>query len=595
MDTIGAMTAADPTDAPSDSTDSGIPAHYIVCGDNTLTYRLVTELLALPDSDVTVLSREPDDDEALLRTQQGLTVVNVHRIDRRALLAADVSHATAIAFTDQDDVANLDAALLTRELAPEIRIVVRMFDEVLADSVHDLVANCAVLSATAVAAPAFVTAAVDRDAPTPVRLFNRSLFVTDREHTDPNDVICGLADTTPRDEPAVLPAEPDTADMLLTSAVTGTEPDPHETALTSATAIRRHLRRRAILGLLGLIARRLRLVAAALVAIVLVSTVVLTQLAHVDVWRGFYLAVLATIGGVDPDLTASAALQTLHIVFAILSVAVVPLVTATVVDAVVSARLALANGGLVGPIESHVVIVGLGDLGTRVLTRLDDLGVAVVAVDRDPEARGVELARQRHIPVIVGDATRREILAAASVHTSRSLVVLTSSDLANVQTTLLARRASPHIRSVVRLFDTDFAERVQRTFGFIASRSVSALAAPSFAAALLGHEVVATIPVRRRVLLAAEVPVGAGSRLEYRTVGSLQRPGEVRIIAIRTGRGAQVLWTPPAGRRLARTDTLLAIANRRGLGDLLQRSKSSDPDQAIATFDSMPIKPRGSA
>jgi Trk K+ transport system NAD-binding subunit len=259
---------------------------------------------------------------------------------------------------------------------------------------------------------------------------------------------------------------------------------------------------------------------------------------------------------------------------------------------VVSARLALANGGLVGPIDSHVVVIGLGDLGTRVLASLDDLGIGVVAIDRDPEARGVEVARQRHIPVIVGDATRRETLAAASVHTSRSLVVLTSSDLANVQTSLLARRASPYIRAVMRLFDSEFAERIGRTFGFITSRSVSALAAPSFAAAILGHEVVATIPVRRRVLLAAEVPVGAGSQLDGQIVGDLQREGEIRIIAIRTGRGTQVLWAPPAGRRLARTDTLVAITNRSGLGDLLRRSVTADAHRTVTTYDSMPLRHR---
>jgi Trk K+ transport system NAD-binding subunit len=487
-------------------------------------------------------------------------------------------------------VANLDAALLVRELAPRLRIVVRMFDEVLAESVDDLVANCTVLSATAVAAPAFVAAAVDGDAPTPLRLFDRAVYVADRDQVPPGDVICGLADTDGRGAPIVLPTGQNSADLVLAASVRGSDVDAADTRAPSGSATRRHLRRRAVLGLLELIARRLRLVVMGLLIIVAISTAVLTRLAHVNLWHGFYLAVLATIGGVDPDLSASTSLQILHIVFALLSIAMIPLVTATVVDAVVSARLALANGGLVGPIDSHIVVIGLGDLGTRVLTRLDDLGVPVVAVDRDPDARGVEVARQRHIPVIVGDATRREILSAASVHTSRSLVVLTSSDLANVQAALLARRASPHIPSVMRLFDTDFADRIQKTFPFTTSRSVSALAAPSFAAAILGHEVVATIPVHRRVLLAAEVPVEAGSALEGETIEGLQREGEIRIIAIRTGRGDQVLWTPPPGRQLTRTDTLLAITNRRGLGRLIQRSTATGDPRPLAAFDRMPIR-----
>jgi uncharacterized protein with PhoU and TrkA domain len=141
------------------------------------------------------------------------------------------------------------------------------------------------------------------------------------------------------------------------------------------------------------------------------------------------------------------------------------------------------------------------------------------------------------------------------------------------------------------MFDTEFAERVQRSFAFT-SRSVSALAAPSFAAAMLDRAVVATIPLRRRVLLVAEVPVEADSAREHQIVGDLQRPGVSRVIAIRTGRGAQVLWAPPAGRRLTRTDTLLAITNRDGLGDLLHRVASSEEARAITPFDAPPAMPR---
>ena len=47
--------------------------------------------------------------------------------------------------------------------------------------------------------------------------------------------------------------------------------------------------------------------------------------------------------------------------------------------------------------------------------------------------------------------------------------------------------------------------------------------APAFAAALLGRQIIATIPIDRHVLLVAEVPVGADSELEGMTVADLQR------------------------------------------------------------------------
>ncbi len=63
----------------------------------------------------------------------------------------------------------------------------------------------------------------------------------------------------------------------------------------------------------------------------------------------------------------------------------------------------------------------------------------------------------------------------------------------------------PHPRIVVRLYDDDLAERVQRTIGDTVSRSTSYLAAPAFAAAVLDHQVLRTIAVGRHVLLLAEV------------------------------------------------------------------------------------------
>jgi len=561
---------------------------HIVCGDNTLAYRLVTELGALPDTDVVLLSRRGRGGTISLdETESDLELIHVDELDAAAFGRARIDESDAIAFLDQSDIGNLDAALLARELAPGIRIVLRMFDEVLAESVHDLLTDCVVLSATAVAAPAFVSA-VGGQTPTPLRLFGRPMFVTDRGNSRPEDVVCGLAVTQDVAEPRVLPDPPGDADVVLTRVVTDAE---KTVAPASAADVHRRAQRRAVLATLSLIALRLRPLVAALALIVIAGTFTLAPIEHVSWWKGFYLAMLSTLSGSSPDLSATLGLQVLHIVFTILSIAVIPLVTAAVVEIVVSARLALASGGLIGPIDSHVVVVGLGDLGTRVLIALDDLGIAVVAIDRDGHARGVEVARERRIPVIVGDAGRQETLRSASAHTARCVVVLTSSDLVNVQTALLGRKANPGVRSVLRVFDTEFAGRVQRTFGFT-SRSVSALAAPSFAAAMLDHAVVATIPVRRRVLLVAEIPIEPRSLLEGCVVGDLQRPGATRVIAIRTGRGAQVLWAPPVGRRLTRNDTLLVVTNRGGLGDLLHRAAASEHPPPITPYDAPPQMPR---
>ena len=116
------------------------------------------------------------------------------------------------------------------------------------------------------------------------------------------------------------------------------------------------------------------------------------------------------------------------------------------------------------------------------------------------EARGAQFARELGVPLVIGDASRAETLREASIETARSLVVLSTDDVTNLEAALHARAVRPDLRVVLRLFDGDFAQRVQKVFGITSSKSVSLLAAPAFAAAILERDVIGTIPVKRRVL-----------------------------------------------------------------------------------------------
>jgi Trk K+ transport system NAD-binding subunit len=138
---------------------------------------------------------------------------------------------------------------------------------------------------------------------------------------------------------------------------------------------------------------------------------------------------------------------------------------------------------------------------------------------------------------------------------------------------------------VLRLFDGDFAQRIQRVFGITSSKSVSLLAAPAFVAAVQEREVIGTIPVKRRVLVVAEVPVGPGSALAGRTVAGAQQRGEARIIAVTRGEFRNAEWGPRPDRDLVAGERLLVVATRGGLGRLLGQS-AAHPD-GESTVDSV--------
>jgi Trk K+ transport system NAD-binding subunit len=158
---------------------------------------------------------------------------------------------------------------------------------------------------------------------------------------------------------------------------------------------------------------------------------------------------------------------------------------------------------------------------------------------------------------------------------------MSTDDVTNLQAALNARAVRDDLRVVLRLFDGDFALRVQKAFNINISRSVSYLAAPAFAAAMLNREVLATIPVDRHALLVADVQVLDASPLAGAALRSADRAFSVRVIGL-TPAGSQVLdWTPDLDRPLAAGDRVLVVARRAGLRSLVEQATPVPPEEPV--------------
>jgi len=549
--------------------------HYIVCGGDPLAYRLVNELLAAGGTRVTVIvPPRRRSDTADIAAIRGIRVLRAERVDGAALRSAGLDTAEALALMHPDDVANLHAALCAQEVNPRVRLVIRMYNTRLAEGVRRLFADCAVLSDAAMAAPTFAAAALGEVAPARFRVSGRTLMVARRSDVPPGDVLCGLAVTGELNRPEELPADQERADLVLAEGADR----PSGAVIAARRLVRQRLRRRPLVvllnGLRAVFNRKLGLALLIALGIVVVAGAVLSRSAHLGAWDSIYVTLLTAIGGADADQNGSLVDQVAQVGLTVGGLALIPLITAVVVDAVVNARLAVAAGQLRIPRQDHVVVVGLGNVGTRVVRHLHELGVEVVAIDKDPGARGVPTVRQLRIPLITADAAREETLRLASVRSCQALVIMSTDDLSNLQAALTTRSMRPDLRIVIRLFDGDFADRVQRAFQIDISRSVSYLAAPAFAAKMLGREVLATIPVDRHVLLVAQVPVAPGSPLDGAEVRAASRPGDVRVIGLIRFGEPRPHWSPPTALRIDAQDRLIVVARRAGLSWLQHQGEA---------------------
>ncbi|HSD84278.1 MAG TPA: NAD-binding protein [Anaerolineae bacterium] len=132
--------------------------HVIVCGLGKLGYRVVLQLLEFGQA-VVAIEREADKVFIPLVRERDVPVIIGDARQREVLRKAGIERASAVVCSTQDELANLDIALDARELHPDIKVVLRMFDETLASKVEKGFGIHTAFSMSALSAPAFAAAA----------------------------------------------------------------------------------------------------------------------------------------------------------------------------------------------------------------------------------------------------------------------------------------------------------------------------------------------------------------------------------------------------------------------------------------------------
>jgi Trk K+ transport system NAD-binding subunit len=556
--------------------------HLIVCGDTPLAYRISRELTRRYNEAVVIVVPDRTKNHGpRMSTLPGVTVLERAELTSSALREAGVATARAAALVGWDDLANFHAALRAQELNADLRIVVGADNRRLGDHITGLLNDCTVLSSSQLAGPALVEAALGDHAPVHVRLSGQTLHVAKRADVAADHVLCGLNVPDDLDTAAQLiaPGELGGSTDLVLAVADGTQRDPaprerHPVRALGAASrslvrqlgwVRRHPQR-AARNFLGRLSRnKFELIFAVLLAVA-ISGFALLAAAGYSLDNVAYLGVMDLTGSALTNTRDHGAEKVAQILLTADGLALLPVVTALIVGARLTGRVRSEPK----PGEGHVIVVGGGEVGIRVLGGLFDLGFHAVLIDQDANARAAEFARGHRLPVIVGDACDEKTLRQAGIKSAIALVCVTSSDIVNLEAALQARAMRDEkLRIVLRLFDDDLAGRVHRKVANVVSRSVSYLAAPAFAAALLEHRVLRTIAVGRHVLLIADVRVEPDASIVGCPMADLERDRLARVLALQ-GRGTLKFdWSPRRSRRLEANDRVILLATRAGLSTFL--------------------------
>ncbi|GAA2299473.1 NAD-binding protein [Streptomyces hawaiiensis] len=622
----------------------------IVCGDDGLAHRLAAELRGVYAEQVTlvvppsgrrvrqpVVGRARAASAALLDrvvnaavNRTGASgepaaneqVVEAPEITEAVLTEVGADRAAALALVFDDDETNIRAALTARRLNPRIRLVLRLYNRRLGQHIEELLdQTAAVASGDGQGAGLDASTTVLSDADTAAPALAATALVGTSKVVQTEGLVLRAVERQPR--PGEV-ADPGLCTLALLSATSNDpagadgsegsgEHGPHllpdEAAVAAATGrgtvVLEQVSysgpslpagRGGVPPFASLFSRRLRWSLAGLVGCVLALAVGLMIVTGEHPLYATYITLLDLFGINDPALHQSTARQVLQLLSGLVGLLLLPVLLAAVLEALGTFRSASALRKPPRGLGGHVVLLGLGKIGTRVLTRLRELNIPVVCVESDPDARGMATARRLRVPVVLGDVTQEGVLEAAKIHRAHALLALTSADTTNLEASLYARSVRPDLRVVLRLYDDDFATAVYRTlraahpFALTRSRSVSHLAAPAFAGAMMGRQILGAIPVERRVLLFAEVDVAGHPQLEGRTVAEAFRAGAWRVLALNTsppgGRRGEagppgeertpasgLVWDLPPTYVLGPGDRVVLAATRRGLAELLGRRR----------------------
>ncbi len=134
--------------------------HVVLVGFGRLGYR-VFQLLRRLGEYVVVIERDANNRFLEELRRDGSPLILGDARDDVVLQQANVEAAKSVVLATDDDLANLEIALDSRRICPGIRVVLRMFDQNLADKVRDGFNIHIAMSQSMMAAPAFATAAIN--------------------------------------------------------------------------------------------------------------------------------------------------------------------------------------------------------------------------------------------------------------------------------------------------------------------------------------------------------------------------------------------------------------------------------------------------
>jgi Trk K+ transport system NAD-binding subunit len=471
----------------------------IVVGGDALALRVCAELCARKTHDVRLVWHDSPQ-HASYAEACGAQFVPGTPDDPVILDFAGIEEAQTVMAIDVDDRVNLDVALSSRELNPDVRLIIGQFNRAMARKIEQNLSNCSVISLASHSAATFAAAAVDPSCFHALEFSAHSgslVGFSERRAAE-----FGVAGCTPAEATRRLDCRVVAWNGMLVSehqrafdhddwiVVFGTIERLSEISESGAPGFRRTMALRvqrffeAIRTMVNELDPLFRFVILGALVIFLVASDFFAFELHLDPISAAYFVVttMTTVGYGDINLAKSSAFVKLFGMGIMLSGVLVANITIALMSAaLVRAQWTALQGLRHIHVRNHIVVCGAGRVGQRVVDYLRPFQIPLVIVESNPTSAIVRLGRRPGIDVLTGDASLDDTLDMCNVEHARAVIVTTDNDTANLEIALGARARQRDVPVVMRVANQRFATLIGRQFQIDRTFSATDLAAPAFA------------------------------------------------------------------------------------------------------------------
>jgi len=223
--------------------------------------------------------------------------------------------------------------------------------------------------------------------------------------------------------------------------------------------------------------------------------------------------------------------------------------------------------GQIGNLKNHYILCGYGRVGEEISRELSERRVSFVVIETNEQS--IERGQRQGVLMLVGDATKDDILKEAGVERASCLLAASDSDSGNTFIVLTARALNPAVFIVARAGYPDSEPRLQRAGAnrvfspYITAGHQMALAAIQ----PMVHEFIDSLPTQQGGPVSAEIEISEGSGLSGQTIHDLLHwTRSIAVLALQRS-GGDLLVGPPPTAALSAGDKLIV----RGDEEELQR------------------------